>query len=440
MDGIIILNLFLVALLIGLTAFFVGAEFAILKVRMSRIDQLITEGNKKAGLAKKVANDLDYYLSACQLGITITALGLGALGEPTVEKILHPVFENFNVPDALATVLSYAIALSIVTFLHVVIGELAPKTLAIQFAEKMTLLLAPPLYWFGKIMYPFIWALNGSARILLRMFGVQPAGHEEAHSEEELKLIMHQSFQSGEINQTELSYLENIFAFDDRVIKDIMLPRMQMITLEKEMPLTDMITVLDEYDYTRYPVTEGGHKDQLIGFINTKEMLTSIAAGREQKMEEFIHQMPRFHEATPIQDVLLKMQQSRVHMAVVTDEYGGTAGLVTMEDILEEIVGEIRDEYDSDELPEIQEKSETEYYVNGRVLLSDLEERFALTFPKSDDLDTIGGWIQVQSDKVLKEGDTIRLHSHLWKVMEMESYQVKRVSLQLNAASAASES
>jgi CBS domain containing-hemolysin-like protein len=440
LDGIIILNLFLVALLIGLTAFFVGAEFAILKVRMSRIDQLITDGNKKAVLAKKVANDLDYYLSACQLGITITALGLGALGEPTVEKILHPVFENFNVPEALATVLSYAIALSIVTFLHVVIGELAPKTLAIQFAEKMTLLLAPSLYWFGKIMYPFIWALNGAARILLRMFGVQPAGHEQAHSEEELKLIMHQSFQSGEINQTELAYLENFFAFDDRVIKDIMLPRTQMVTLEKEMPFAEMIAVLDEYDYTRYPVTEGGHKDQLIGFINTKEMLTSIAAGRERKMEEFIHEMPRFHEVTPIKDVLLKMQQSRVHMAVVTDEYGGTAGLVTMEDILEEIVGEIRDEYDSDELPDIQEKSETEYYVNGRVLLSDLEERFALSFPKSDDLDTIGGWIQVQSEKVLKEGDIIRLHSHLWTVIEMENYQIKRVSLQLNAASAASES
>lgn len=162
MDGIIALNLFLVAVFIGLTAFFVGAEFAILKVRMSRIDQLISEGNKKAVLAKKVAHNLDYYLSACQLGITITALVLGALGEPTVEKMLHPLFERMEVPAALSTVLSYGIALAIITFLHVVIGELAPKTLAIQFAERMTLLLAPPLYWFGKIMNPFIYALNGA--------------------------------------------------------------------------------------------------------------------------------------------------------------------------------------------------------------------------------------------------------------------------------------
>jgi CBS domain containing-hemolysin-like protein len=440
LDGIILLNLFLVAVLIGLTAFFVGAEFAILKVRMSRIDQLISEGNKKAVLAKKVANDLDYYLSACQLGITITALALGALGEPTVEKILHPVFESLEVSDALATVLSYAIALSIVTFLHVVLGELAPKTLAIQFAEKMTLLLAPPLYWFGKIMSPFIWALNGAARIFLRMFGVEPAGHEEVHSEEELKLIMQQSYKNGEINQTELAYLENIFAFDDRVIKDIMIPRTQIVTLEKDMPFDEMIAVLDEYDFTRYPVTEGHDKDQVVGFINTKEMLTNMAAGTGREMGSFIHEMPRFHEATPIQAVLLKMQQSRVHMAIVTDEYGGTAGLLTMEDILEEIVGEIRDEYDTDELPDIQEKSSTEYIMNGRVLLSDLEERFSFSFPDSEDLDTIGGWIQVQSNNLPEEGDAIALFSHVWTVMEMENYQVKTVSLQLNAASEAGES
>lgn len=327
------------------TAFFVGAEFAILKVRMSRIDQLISEGNKKAILAKKVANELDYYLSACQLGITVTALILGALGEPTVERLLHPAFDYFAVPEALATVLSYAIALGIVTFLHVVIGELAPKTLAIQYAERMTLLLAPPLYWFGKIMSPFIWALNGSARLFLKMFKVEPAGHEEAHSEEELKLIMAESYQSGEINQTELTYLKNIFAFDDRIVKNIMIPRDKIVTVDKGLSHGAFFEALDEHEYTRYPVTEGGNKDALIGFINTKEVLTSMAAGRTQEPETFIHVMPRFTETTPIQTVLTKMQQSRTHMAVVTSKDGrSTVGLVTMEDILEEIVGEISDD------------------------------------------------------------------------------------------------
>ncbi|WP_313894446.1 hemolysin family protein [Psychrobacillus sp.] len=345
MEGQTIINLLLIALLILLTAFFVGAEFAILKVRMSRIDQLISEGNKKASLAKKVTNELDYYLSACQLGITVTALGLGALGEPTVERMLHPLFEYFAVPEALATALSYAIALAIVTFLHVVIGELAPKTLAIQYSERMTLLLAPPLYWFGKIMNPFIWLLNGAARVFLRLFGVEPAGHEEAHSEEELKLIVTESFQSGEINQTELTYLKNIFAFDDRIVKNIMIRRSEIVTVDKSLSKSKFFEVLDDHEYTRYPVTEDGNKDKLIGFINTKELLTSMAAGRTEKPESFIHEMPRFPETTSIQKVLSNMQQNRVHMAIVTDKEGGTVGLVTMEDILEEIVGEISEEY-----------------------------------------------------------------------------------------------
>ena len=344
MDGQIIINLILVALLIIGTAFFVGGEFAILKVRMSRIDQLISEGNKKAVRAKEVANDLDYYLSACQLGITVTALSLGALGEPTVERMLHPLFDTFEVSPAMSTFLSYAIALSIVTFLHVVIGELAPKTLAIQYAEKMTLLLAPPLYWFGKIMNPFIWVMNGSARQLLRLFKVEPAGHEVAHSEEELKLIMAESYQSGEINQTELTYLKNIFAFDDRIVKNIMIPQAEIVSVDSRLTRSELFEVLDKHEYTRFPVAQHGDKGRLIGFINTKELLTSMAAGRTQNPESFIHEMPRFPETTPIQTVLTKMQQSRTHMAIITNKDGVTSGLVTMEDILEEIVGEISDD------------------------------------------------------------------------------------------------
>lgn len=346
MDGVILINLILVAIFIGLTAFFVGAEFAILKVRMSRIDQLILEGNKKAVLAKKVAQDLDYYLSACQLGITITALVLGALGEPTVQRMLQPVFESFAVPAAVATALSYLIALSVITFLHVVIGELAPKTLAIQFAEKLTLLLAPPLYWFGKMTNPIILALNGSARVLLKMFGVKPTGHETVHSEEELKWIVDQSYESGEINQTELSYLKKIFAFDERTLEEIMIPKDRVVTISEAMPLSSIIQLLEQYEYTRYPVIRDGEKKELLGYINTKEMLTSIAAGKESELSKFIHKMPLLPKTYSIKDVLVKMQKERVHMAIVTDGTKQPIGLVTMEDILEEIVGDIKDEYD----------------------------------------------------------------------------------------------
>lgn len=345
MDSIIIINLILVAVFILLTAFFVGAEFSILKVRMSRIDQLIAEGNKKAVTAKKVTQDLDYYLSACQLGITITALILGALGEPTVEKMLEPVFDYFSIPAAVATALSYVIALSVVTFLHVVLGELMPKTLAIQYAEKMTLILAPPLYWFGKVTGPIISVLNGSARGLLKIFGVKPAGHDTVYSEEELRLIVTQSYEGGEINRTELAYLENIFAFDTRMLREVMIPRREMITIEKNYTLQQILEVIDEYEFTRYPVIDRTKNTAaFIGFVNTKEMLTDIAAGRTNSITTYIREIPRYKETVAIKDVFLKMRQSRNHMAIVTDEKGKTIGLVTMEDILSEIVGEIEDE------------------------------------------------------------------------------------------------
>jgi CBS domain containing-hemolysin-like protein len=432
------INLVLVAILIALTAFFVGSEFALVKVRMSRIDQLISEGNKQAIVAKKLITDLDYYLSACQLGITVTALGIGWLGESTVEKILHPILENYDIPSTVSMIISFAVAFSIVTFLHVVVGELAPKSLAIQFAEKMTLLLALPLYWFGKLMFPFIWTLNGSARLLLRAFGVQPADHEAAHSEEELKIIMTQSYKSGEINATELSYMENIFAFDERVAKDIMIPRTQIISLNQTMNHEEILAMVTEHQYTRYPVTDDGNKDHMIGFANVKEMLTNHAAGRERRLSDSLHELVLIHVSTPLQDALLKMQSEGVHIALVIDEYGGTAGLITMEDILEEIVGEIRDEFDADETPDILPISKTLYHINGRVLLEELEQRFGLEFSNSEDVDTIGGWFQVQNTDLLPN-DSFDIGKHRWTVLEMENHQILTVSLELLKVSKDSE-
>jgi CBS domain containing-hemolysin-like protein len=427
LDIITTLNLLLLVLLLALTAFFVGSEFAVVKIRMTRLDSLIEEGNKKAIIAKKVASDLDYYLSACQLGITITALGLGALGKPTVERLMYPLFDYFNVSDAVASASSYAIAFGMVTFLHVVVGEMAPKTLAIQFSEKMTLLLAPALYWFGKIMYPFIWLLNGSARILLRSFGVQPAGHEQAYSEDELKIIMAQSFQGGEINETELSYMENVFSFDERIARDIMIPRTELITLDIDMTSDEIIKTLDEHNYTRYPVTEDGDRDRLVGFVNVKKMLTQIASGREEKLGKFVRELPRIAEVTRLQQALLKMQQDRVHMALVLDEYGGTAGILTMEDILEELVGEIRDEFDDDEVADIRAIGNNQYLITGRVLLQEIEERFGIIFEDSEDIDTIAGWVQYQKIDPVEVGDEVTMGSNSWTVTEMENYQIKQV-------------
>ncbi|PKH11035.1 transporter associated domain protein [Planomicrobium sp. MB-3u-38] len=424
------MNSALFVLLILFTAVFVGAEFAIVKVRMSRIDQLIDEGNKRAGIAKKILDDLDYYLSACQLGITMTALGLGWLGKPAVEQLILPLFRDIGLASSSALVISFILAFSLVTFLHVVIGEMTPKSLALHSAERMTLALAPILYVFGKIMAPFIFVMTGASRLLLRIFGIQPAQAEQGHSEEELKIIMAQSFQSGEINQTELSYMQNIFAFDERSAKDVMVPRTQMIAFSDSLSSEELLAEIREHRFTRYPIARDGDKDDLIGFINAKEVLTNYAVNGSVEMAELIHSLPYFHETTPLQTALVKMQKDRTHIALVIDEYGGTSGLITMEDILEEIVGEIRDEFDEDEEADIIKENENRYLLNGRVLLKDLEERFGIEFDDSEDIDTIAGWVQHQLIEA-ETGSTFETNGFRWSIVNMENHHILKVSLDI---------
>lgn len=393
----------LVAVLIGLTGFFVATEFAIVKVRSSKIDQLVAEGKKGAVSAKKVITHLDEYLSACQLGITVTAMGLGVLGEPTVERLLSPIFMKFDLNESITHLLSFGIAFIVMTYLHVVVGELAPKTFSIQKAEAVTLLFSAPIIWFYKIMYPFIWILNGSARILVGMFGLKPASeHELAHSEEELRLLLAESYKSGAINQSELKYVNNIFEFDERLAKEIMNPRTEMITISEHDTIGAFLEMAALEQYTRYPVTTDGDKDQIIGMVNIKEILSDVAFDgtlQDQLISHYVKPVIQVIESYSINKLLRKMQKERIHIAVLLDEYGGTAGLVTVEDILEEIVGEIHDEFDSDEVLDRQKIGERHYVFNGKVLVRDVNTLMGMNI-ETDEVDTIGGWILSQKINV----------------------------------------
>jgi CBS domain containing-hemolysin-like protein len=421
----IALNLFLVAVLIGLTAFFVASEFAIVKVRSSRIDQLVSQGNPKAEAAQKIISNLDGYLSACQLGITITALGLGWLGEPTIVVLLNPIFESFAIPESASHIIAFIIAFSVITFLHVVIGELAPKTWAIQRAEQITLLTATPLIWFYKIMYPFIFTLNGSARFITRMFGLGTASeHEVAHSEEELRIILSESYESGEINQSELDYVNKIFEFDNRIAKEVMVPRTEIVSLEKDTPLKEIVRTVKEEGYTRYPVTEGD-KDTILGLINIKEILTDCLTNecpQDQPVPSYIKPIIRVIETIPIHDLLLKMQKERSHMALLIDEYGGTAGLVTAEDIIEEIVGEIQDEFDADERPLVQKLGEEHFIFDAKLLINEFNDLLG-TDLSDEEVDTIGGWMLTQKYD-LKQGDSLFESGYKVTAKEMEGHHI----------------
>jgi CBS domain containing-hemolysin-like protein len=424
-----IFSLLIVALLIALTGFFVASEFAIVKVRPSRIDQLVAEGNKKAVSAKQVITHLDEYLSANQLGITMTSLGLGWLGEPTVEKMLLPLFEKAGISGSLSHVFSFAIAFATITFLHVVVGELAPKTLAIQKAETITLWAARPLILFYRVMYPFIWVLNQSSRLVTSMFGLKPSNeHELAHSEEELRLILSASYESGEINQTEYKYVNNIFRFDDRIAKEIMVPRKEIVALDINRSVKENLEIIKEEKYTRYPVIDGD-KDHVLGLINVKEVFTDLVTNpsQQKEMRDYIRPIIQVIESIAIHDLLVKMQKERIHMAILVDEYGGTSGLVTVEDILEEIVGEIRDEFDTDEKPLIQIIDEQRAIVDGKVLISEINDLFGLTIDDTD-VDTIGGWILTERYDI-QPGESVRIGDYCFTVLEMDGHHVETVEI-----------
>lgn len=426
-DRYLVLNLAMVVILIALTAFFVAVEFAIVRVRGSRVDQLIAEGRKGAVAVKQVTSNLDGFLSACQLGITITALGLGWLGEPTVESMLHPLFLSLEVPEAVGSALSFIIAFVVITYFHVVVGELAPKTVAIRKAEEIAIVTAKPLILFTKVMRPFIWALNGSANQLVRLFGVKPASeHEEAHSEEELQIIINESFESGKINQSEFGYVNRIFAFDNLLAKEIMVPRTDMVCLYTDKTRQENLEIIREQQYTRFPVVEGS-KDNVIGIVNTKQFFLAYEGNPDLDFAALLQPVMAVSEVTPVNELLKKMQQEGTHLAILIDEYGGTAGLVTLEDILEELVGEIRDEFDKEEEDPIVQLDESHVVALGTVTVNQINE-VLLADLSTEEVDTIGGWLYGRNPS-MDVGDTLEHEDMTFKLLEKEPHRFKKLEI-----------
>ncbi|TCJ03910.1 hemolysin family protein [Cytobacillus praedii] len=429
----LIINVLLIIILIALTAFFVAVEFAIVKVRRSRIEQLMAEGKKSAFSARKVVTHLDEYLSACQLGITVTALGLGWLGEPTVEKLFHPLLTALHLNVSITHIISFLLSFVLVTFIHVVIGELAPKSIAIQKAEEITLLFAKPIIIFYKIMYPFIWLLNSSSRLLVGIFGVKPASeHELAHSEEELRILLAESYKSGEINHNEWTYVNNIFEFDERIAKEIMVPRTEMSCISINDSFQEVIHKLKTESYTRYPVVEDD-KDHIIGMINIKMLIMAKFKKKnpvhDWNIKHFMQPIIQVIESIPIHDLLIKMQKEGTHMAILIDEYGGTSGLVTVEDIIEEIVGEVRDEFDTDEVPEIRRISDSHYIVDGKVLISTVNQLLQIHLSE-EEVDTIGGWFLTQNTTVkISEGTAVEAEGYVFKIKEVDGYHISYLDI-----------
>nr|WP_156130392.1 hemolysin family protein [Paenibacillus durus] len=426
--GSLILNLLLVLVLVFFNGVFVAAEFSLVKVRQSRLTQLQTEGNKLAGYALKVNRRLDAYLSATQLGITLASLGLGWVGEPAISELLvEPLMFKLGVSDhATISTVSVVIGFSIITFLHIVLGELAPKSLAIQKTEGSALLLSAPLIFFYKLFFPVIWVLNASANWLLRLVGVEPASEAEAaHSEEEIRILMNQSAKSGVIDKDEMKLMDNLFEFSDRLAREVMLPRTDMDCLYTNLSVEENLRIVSETKHSRYPVAFED-KDRIIGFVHITDFLLA-SPEQQDDLAALVRPILNVPESIEISHALRLMQKNHLQMTLVVDEYGGTAGLLTAEEIIEEIVGDLHDEFE-DERPDVEYKDGGYISVDGRMLIEDVNDLIGIQI-EDDEVDSIGGWLFKELEGNPAKGKRRVVDHVIFEVEESTRLRITRINI-----------
>jgi CBS domain containing-hemolysin-like protein len=417
-------GLFFALLLVALNGFFVAAEFALVKVRPTQIDPYVHEGKRNALVARHMIRHLDAYLSATQLGITLASLALGWIGEPAFAWIIEPAVSAFTDDPAVLHSVALTISFLVITILHIVLGELAPKSVAIRKSEGTTLAIALPLFVFYKLTYPAIWILNHTANYLLRVVGIAPVSEGElAHTEEELRLLLSTSHSSVVSKQTR-ELLDNIFELKHRVARQIMVPRQDVIYLSTMRTMAENMRIARRSGHTRFPLCEGD-LDHVVGLIHIKDLFRKdrpIATLREVARE--IAFVP---ETLELDRLLKRMRLERFHLAAVIDEYGGVSGVVTLEDVLEEIVGTIQDEFDV-EKPEIRTGEDGSWMVSGGMLVEDLEDELDIELSDRDE-DTIGGVVLSELGRTPEVGDRIELGPVALEVLDVDNNRIKDLRL-----------
>ena len=427
-----VLNILLTLFFVFLNGFFVAAEFAIVKVRASQIELRIRSGNKFAKISKNLIHHLDAYLSATQLGITLASLGLGWIGESVVAGIIIDAmhFLNINISAGLAHAIALPAAFALITFLHIVFGELAPKSLAIQRPEQVTLAISLPLRIFYIVLKPFIWALNSIANKVIQLLGFDPITEEqELHTPEEIRYLLEESSKSGIIGTSEHELLENVFEFSDTPIKQIMVPHNKIIAMDVKQSPEEILDVFIEEGISRMPIY---HEtlDNIMGVVYAKDML-SMFVNKELIIIEDLIRPPFFvHEDEKINFLLKKLQRMRIHLAVVVDDFGGTAGIVTLEDVLEELVGEIQDEYD-EEKPFVEMINDREYKVDASASIDDANDYLPVDLPESDDYETVGGLIMHRTGRIPEYNENIVLDDYKCKILKRSKRNIEIVKLTL---------
>ena len=437
--GTIFWQLAIVLALVLINGFFVASEFALVAVRKTRIDQLAAEGNRNAAVVQRALRDLDRYIAATQIGITIASLLLGGIGEPALHHILHPLFHNLGLPARgtfSSTLVATGLAYFIMTALHVIIGELMPKGIALQKAEATTLLIGRPILLFGKLFTPLIWLLNGIGNFLLRRIGFSAASeHGSVHSPQELDLLFTQSHQGGQISETEREILHRVVKFSDLTAREVMVPRVEMQGLPVEMPRRDLVNFVYGQPHTRVPIYSGS-LDDVVGIAHLKDLVRFVASldhdgdgDTSVNLRELLREAPRVPETVSIDRMLIEFKKRGQQMAIVIDEYGGTAGLLTMGDLLQQVFGEVRDEFDLQK-PLIEERTDGRIALAGKVLIDDANERFGLGFP-DDEADTVAGLVLGELGRPAVVGDEVLIHGASLRVETIDRLRITSLSLAL---------
>lgn len=428
--GSILFNLFVIGLLLFSNGFFVAAEFSMVSVRKTRIAQLTNEGNFSAKIALEALKDLDKFIAAVQLGITISSIGLGWVGEATLVRMILPIFNFFpeNYQLAAAHTIAITIAFTLITVLHVVIGELMPKSIALQYPEKTSLLIALPMKIITKLFYPAIWCLNGFGEFLLKFLKIPPSQSSHfAHSIEELNMLINASYNEGVLNETEREMLHNVFKFSDLSAKQVMIPRTDMACIPSDITFEELNNFTIENQYTRYPVYEE-NLDHITGIIHAKDLYGLHLRHEEFSIEKLIRPVLLVPETITMDKLVLEFKKRQGQMAIVIDEFGGTSGLITLEDVLEEIFGEVQDEFDEEEEADIKEISENTYIANAMMRLDEITEFFE-TEIIDEDVDTIGGLVVKLLGRIAEINDKVEVQNLEFTVKEIDGARITKLTI-----------
>lgn len=403
------------------------------KVRKTRIEQLVNEGNFNAKLAMEALKDLDKFIAAVQLGVTISSIGLGWVGEGTLARIIEPLFVFLpGISKTVAThTASVSIAFALITFFHVVIGELIPKSIALEYTEKTALWVARPMQFLTFIFNPFIWLLNGFGNMVLKMLNI-PHSHKGSlvHSTEELDMLVNASYDGGVLNETEKDMLHNVFKFSDLTAKQVMIPRTDMVCIPIDMPMEELYKLAAENQYTRYPVYEEDI-DHITGLVHVKDLYSLSIKYETCPIEKIQRNILLVPETMTMDNLVLEFKKRKGQMAIVVDEFGGTSGLITLEDVLEEIFGEVQDEFDEEEESDIKEIAPNTYIANSIMRVDEFAEYFNIDENEIDDedIDTIGGLVLKILGRLAEVNDTVKLHDLTFIVKELDGARITKLEI-----------